>query len=71
MHYVNKFSLAFCLLFLVFLLSGCFRTNSYSNSKTSWGDVTNKFIELEQEQADIMEILQGKLPTSSAVPLNL
>ena len=68
MNYFKTLSLVFCLLFSVFLLSGFWGTNgSYSDSKISWGDVTNKFIELEQEKADTMEILQSKIYTSPLV----
>lgn len=68
MRFLNKLSLFICLFFLVFTLAGCSGANSYANNEISWDDVTNKFIELEKEKADIMNILQGKLSNSPAAP---
>lgn len=58
MFNLAKFGFTLCILCLVVILVGCQTATGYSASKTTWGDVTHKFIELEQEKAATMKALR-------------
>jgi hypothetical protein len=61
-----KLRITLCLLCLVVLLSSCFGSTDYSNSKITWSDVAQKFVELEQKKADVIGTLQDKPSLSAA-----
>lgn len=58
MRYLTKLSFVLCLLCLVIVLSGCPARKPDFSNQTTWGDVTQKIMELEQEKANTMELLK-------------
>ena len=61
-----KLSLLICLFSLVILLEGCSKVTDYSSSNTTWGDVNQKFIELEQQRKDTLQTLKNKSSVSTS-----
>ena len=59
-----KLSLVVCLLSLILLFEGCSKATDYSSSNTTWGDVNQKFIELEQQRKDTLQTLKNKSSAS-------
>jgi hypothetical protein len=56
----RKLGLTLCILCLSIFLLSCGGQKDYSNSKTTWSDVTKKFTELEKEKTNMMEALKNK-----------
>ncbi len=50
MKYLKKYILVFCI-FCMILVTGC----SNTSSQITWADVNQKFMELEQERASVMD----------------
>ena len=47
------------------MIEGCSQTIDYSKSSTTWGDVNQKFMELEQQRANALEVLKNKTYSSN------
>ena len=59
-----KFSLIICLFSLMILFQGCSKTTDYSDSSKTWGDVNQKFVELEQQRKNTLQTLKNKSSVS-------
>ena len=60
MYRLIKISLIICLFSLIIFVQGCSKTIDYSKSTTTWGDVNQKFGELEQQRVNTLEALKNK-----------